>query len=132
MVATDLTAAWELARELHRAAPYLQIWETTDYVAVGTGRNGFVWAFVQPVGGQVRVRFEVPDDGTAERVALRLTCQAEPGPIPGRGDSRLTVYVSSVQELHRAGVCWAVNDLLEDWRRLDGRADAEARLRRDE
>jgi hypothetical protein len=132
MVAKDVPVAWELARELHRAAPHLQVWETTNYMAVGSGRNGFVWAYVQLVGGRIRIRFEVPDDGTAERIAARLTCPTEPGPIPGRSDSRLAVYVSSVQELHQGGVCWQVHDLLDGFRRLDGRADAEAKLRGEE
>jgi hypothetical protein len=44
----------------------------------------------------------------------------------------LAVYVSGVQELHQGGVCWQVHDLLDGWRRLEGRASAEARLRGEE
>jgi hypothetical protein len=100
-------------------------------VAVGTGRNGFVWAYVQPVGGEIRIRFEVPHDGTAERIAERLACRTEAGPIHGRSDSRLAVYLTSVQELHRGRICWQIHDLLTGFRRLEGRATAEARLQGD-
>jgi len=81
-VARDFTVARELARELHRAVPHLVAWETSNYLAIGTGREHFVWAFVQPVRGEVRIRFEVPDDDTAGRIAERLTCRTEAGPIP--------------------------------------------------
>jgi hypothetical protein len=131
LVARDLALAWELARELQTAAPHLLAWETSNYVALGTGRNGFVWAYVQPVGGEIRIRFEVPDDGTAERIAERLACRTEAGPIPGRSDSRLAVYLTSLQDLHRGRVCWQIHDLLTGLRRLEGRATAEARLQGD-
>jgi hypothetical protein len=46
--ARDLSLSRELARELHRAVPHLIVWETSDYVAIGTGSDRYVWAFLQP------------------------------------------------------------------------------------
>ena len=128
--ARDLSLSRELARELHHAVPHLIVWETTDYVAIGTGPDRYVWAFLQPVYGESRIRFEVPDDGTAQRVVERLTCRAEAGPVPGRSDSRVAVFMKRVEDLHEGGVCWQIPTLLEGFRRLDGRARSEADLLR--
>jgi hypothetical protein len=123
----DLTLARRIAEEIQRAAPHFEVRERPDSGYVTVRVRDWVWVYVQPLFDYVRVRFELPDDGTAEQVAARLTCKVapQPGPIQGRSDSRLGLFVTSVQELHECGVCWQIPTLLEAFRRLPGRARGE-------
>jgi hypothetical protein len=123
----DLALARRIAEEIQRAAPHFEVRELPDSGYVTVRVRDWVWVYVQPLADHVRVRFELPDDGTAEQVAARLTCKVapQPGPIQGRSDSRLGLFVASVQELHECGVCWHIPTLLEAFRRLPGRAHGE-------
>lgn len=123
----DLTLARRIAEEIHRAAPHFDVRELPDSGYVTVRVRDWVWLYVQPLSDHVRVRFELPDDGTAEQVAARLTCTVapRPGPIQGRSDSRLDLFITSVHELHECGVCWQIPTLLEAFRRLPGRARVE-------
>jgi hypothetical protein len=128
--AKDLTLARQIAQEIRHAAPHLKVRDLPDSGYVTVRVRDWVWVFVEPLTELVRVRFELPDDGTAEQVAARLTCGVPPesGPIEGRSDSRLGIFVSSVEKLHDCGLCWQIPTLLEAFRRLPGRARGEERM----
>jgi hypothetical protein len=125
--AKDLTLARRIAEELQRAAPHFEVRELPESGYVTVRVRDWVWVYVEPLSDHVRVRFELPDDGAAEQVAARLTCKVapRPGPIGGRSDSRLDVFVTGIEELHDCGVCWQIPTLLAAFRRLPGRARGE-------
>ena len=111
--AKDLTLA-RIAEEIQRAAPHFEVRELPESGYVTVRVRDWVWVYVEPLSDHVRVRFELPDDGMAEQVATRLTCKVapRPGPIGGRSDSRLDIFVTGSRSCTTAACagrsrrCW--------------------------